>query len=165
MDAAQLFRAEGAQGKVILLGVDLIPMFHLVPADIQYLRLEAASLSMWYANQKFDLITCVHGLHYVGDKLGVIQKTTRWLNEGGRFLAHMDYDNLHVKDGSAHALIGKDLAAAGFEYEAGRHVLRCEGPRQFSFAYRYLGADDSAGPNYTGQAAVNSFYETLAPRR
>src|SRR5579872_3608192 len=75
VDAAQLFRAEGAQGKVILLGVDLIPMFHLVPADIQYLRLEAASLSMWYANQKFDLITCVHGLHYVGDKLGVIQKT------------------------------------------------------------------------------------------
>ena len=26
---------------------------------------------------------------------------------------------------------------------------------------RYLGADDTAGPNYTGQAAVNSHYERL----
>ena len=27
--------------------------------------------------------------------------------------------------------------------------------------YRYLGADDQAGPNYTGQPAVDSYYEVI----
>ena len=27
--------------------------------------------------------------------------------------------------------------------------------------YRYLGADDRAGPNYTGQPAVDSYYEMV----
>jgi hypothetical protein len=27
--------------------------------------------------------------------------------------------------------------------------------------YRYVGADDSAGPNYTGQPAVDSYYEAV----
>jgi|SRR5579872_7216210 len=161
IDTAKGLRVEGMLGKVSLVGVDLIPMFHLVPADIKFLRLEAASLSMWYANQSFDLITSVHGLHYIGDKLGVIQRVTRWVNPGGRFLAHLDYDNVCLKNGSARQQIGKDLADAGFEYDSNRHMLMCQGPQQFSLAYRYLGADDQAGPNYTGQPAVNSYYESI----
>src|SRR5262249_8577045 len=37
----------------------------------------------------------------------------------------------------------------------------CEGRKDFTLNYRYLGADDAAGPNYTGQAAVNSYYDQL----
>lgn len=161
VEAAEALRAEGAQGKVMLVGVDLIPMFDLVPPDIKFLQLEAASLSMWYASQTFDLITSVHGLHYIGDKLGVIQRVARWLNPGGRFLAHLDYDNFCLKDGSARQVIGSDLAQAGFQYDDHRHLLMCDGPLHFSLPYRYLGADDQAGPNYTGQAAVNSYYEKI----
>jgi hypothetical protein len=29
------------------------------------------------------------------------------------------------------------------------------------FPFRYLGADDTAGPNYTGQPAVDSYYEKV----
>ncbi|MDN3355634.1 hypothetical protein [Actinomadura sp. DC4] len=39
--------------------------------------------------------------------------------------------------------------AAGSRYGGG----------EVRFPYRYLGADDRAGPNYTGQPAVASYYE------
>ena len=162
---AEYFRAESSHRKILLVGVDLVSKFHSVPPDIHCLRLEAASLSIWRPKQKFDLITCVHGLHYVGDKLGILQNAAQWLKEGGRFLAHLDYNNLRLKNGSARARIGKYLGNAGFEYNASRHLLSCEGPRHLSLAYRYLGADDTAGPNYTGQAAVNSFYEMSPQKR
>jgi len=158
LDAAQLFRGEGALGRIMLVGVDLVSMFYLVPPDIDCLRLEAAPVSIWRPNQKFDLVTCVHGLHYIGDKLNMIQKAASWLNQG-RFLAHLEYNNLHLRGGSPGTHIGKHLGKAGFKYNASRHLLSCKGPCHFSLAYRYLGADDTAGPNYTGQAAVNSFYE------
>ena len=34
----------------------------------------------------------------------------------------------------------------------------CEGRKITTLSYVYLGADDTAGPNYTGQPAVNSHY-------
>jgi SAM-dependent methyltransferase len=67
--------------------------------------------------------------------------------------------------GSAGAQIGKDLRRAGFEYIAGRRLLTC-GARTARklLPYRYLGADDQAGPNYTGQPAVDSYYEPISNR-
>jgi hypothetical protein len=38
---------------------------------------------------------------------------------------------------------------------------RIERPGWVSLPYRYLGADDQAGPNYTGQPAVDSHYEVV----
>jgi hypothetical protein len=32
------------------------------------------------------------------------------------------------------------------------------GPREVEFGLQYLGADDTAGPNYTGQPAVAAYY-------
>jgi len=34
-------------------------------------------------------------------------------------------------------------------------------PSTITLPYGYLGADDQAGPNYTGQAAVDSYYEMV----
>jgi hypothetical protein len=53
------------------------------------------------------------------------------------------------------------LRKIGVEYHAEKHLIVCKGRKDFTLNYRYLGADDAAGPNYTGQAAVNSHYERL----
>jgi hypothetical protein len=37
--------------------------------------------------------------------------------------------------------------------------LSLENRQELVFELEYLGADDCAGANYTGQAAVNSFYK------
>jgi hypothetical protein len=40
--------------------------------------------------------------------------------------------------------------------------IKCPSRKKaFTLNYQYLGADDAAGPNYTGQAAVNSHYDQL----
>ncbi|MEU2630736.1 SAM-dependent methyltransferase, partial [Kitasatospora sp. NPDC007106] len=53
------------------------------------------------------------------------------------------------------------LRAAGFRYDARRRLLTLQGGRRPPVAlpgFRYLGADPAAGPNWTGQPAVASYY-------
>ena len=78
------------------------------PLDVITSRLVCAPLATWQPARAFDLITCVHGLHYIGDKLALLARAAGW--------------------------------------------------RVVSFPYDYLGADDRAGPGYTGQPAVHSYY-------
>lgn len=47
---------------------------------------------------------------------------------------------------------------AGVNYNRRRKLLECIGHREVEWQFKYIGADDQAGPNYTGQAAVNSYY-------
>lgn len=162
IQAAEACRAANLKHRVKLTGVDLVPMFETIPRDVDGVHLVAALAEKWETEERFDLVTCVHGLHYVGDKLGLLQRASGWLREGGLLMAHLDYRNLRI-DGrtSPGAQIGKDLRRAGFRYVSGRHLLICGAQtRRQPLPYRYLGADDQAGPNYTGQAAVNSHYET-----
>ena len=63
---------QAARLPIEVVGVDLVGMFDRVAPDLVCLRLVEASLSTWRPERRFDLITCVHGLHYVGDKLGLI---------------------------------------------------------------------------------------------
>jgi hypothetical protein len=101
-------------------------------------------------------------LHYIGDKLGLIQNAAFWLKEDGVFLANLDPDNLKFPNGaSAGTKMVRDLRKVGFEYHVRKHLIVCEGRKVFTLTYQYLGADDAAGPNYTGQAAVNSHYDQL----
>ncbi|HYZ86206.1 MAG TPA: methyltransferase domain-containing protein [Bryobacteraceae bacterium] len=120
-----------------------------------------ASVERWETTERFDLVTCVHGLHYIGDKLGLLQRASGWLKDGGLLIAHLDYRNLRIKDRTnSAAQMGKDLRRAGFRYTSGRHLLTCGSQTaRHLLPYRYLGADDHAGPNYTGQPAVDSYYE------
>ncbi|MER6203040.1 class I SAM-dependent methyltransferase [Streptomyces sp. NPDC001586] len=46
-------------------------------------------------------------------------------------------------------------------YSARHHRLALRGPRTVRLPFRYLGADPAAGPNYTGQPAVASYYEPV----
>jgi ubiquinone/menaquinone biosynthesis C-methylase UbiE len=149
--------------KIKFTGVDLVPMFDPASPSLSRVRLVCASVETWETEEKFDLITCVHGLHYIGDKLGVLQRASRWLNEDGRLMMHIDYRNLKVSGQQRPAVqVGKALRRAGFGYLSGRHLLvRVGNVRCDPLPYRYLGADDKAGPNFTGQPAVDSYYERI----
>lgn len=55
--------------------------------------------------------------------------------------------------------VSRTLREAGFSYDSRRHRVSRTGTLEAVLPYRYLGADDRAGPNYTGQPAVTSHYE------
>ncbi len=161
IQAAEACHTAGLGGKVKLVGVDLVPLFDSIRPGLDAVHLVAASLEKWEPAERFDLVTCVHGLHYIGDKLGLLQRASGWLRDGGLFMAHLDCRNLRIRGRtSSGPQIGKDLRRAGFQYVSRKHLLirSAQTPRQI-LPYRYLGADDQAGPNYTGQAAVDSHYE------
>jgi SAM-dependent methyltransferase len=138
------------RGSYILVGVDLVGYF----AEGDGPTFITASLSTWRPGQTFDLITCVHGLHYIGDKLGLLTRIASWLAPGGLFAGHLDPGNVKTP---------KPFRPGrhGLEYDARRHLIRCLGPRQLAFPFDYLGADAKAGPNYTGQPAVDSYYRAI----
>jgi|SRR5688572_24861689 len=145
-----------------LLGIDLVAMFDSYSPELSFIRLRESSISSWRPDCLFDLVTCVHGLHYIGDKLGLMRNAVSWIKEDGVFLANLDPDNLKFTNGAnAGNKIIRDLRKIGFEYQARKHLIVCKGRKDFTLNYRYLGADDAAGPNYTGQAAVNSHYDQL----
>lgn len=164
VQAAEAIQSTELECKIKLTGVDVVPMFDTIPRSLSRVHLVSASVEQWETDERFDLITCVHGLHYVGDKLGLLQRASGWMNENGLLLMHLDYRNMRIAgQRSSGATIGRDLRHAGFTYASGRHLLVRSGHTtpHGSLPYRYLGADDKAGPNYTGQAAVDSYYERL----
>jgi SAM-dependent methyltransferase len=162
IEAAEALVPYSSNSSLQLLGVDLVTMFDSYSPTLSFIHLRESSVSSWRPDSQFDLITCVHGLHYIGDKLGLIRNAVSWLKEDGVFLANLDPDNLKFPDGaSAGNRIIRDLKKIGFDYHARKHLIVCERKKDFTLNYRYLGADDAAGPNYTGQAAVNSHYDRL----
>ncbi|NEA29346.1 SAM-dependent methyltransferase, partial [Actinomadura bangladeshensis] len=104
-------------------------------------------------------ITCVHGLHYVGDKLAALTRAASWLTENGLLVANFDARSIRLPDGSPAARpLTTSLRQAGFTYDPRRRRISLRGNRTIELPYHYEGADDRAGPNYTGQPAVDSFY-------
>jgi hypothetical protein len=145
--------------QVEIVGLDLVDHFVTGPFPPS-LRLVTASVVEWAPDGRFDLVTCVHGLHYVGDKLGVLARVASWLADDGLFVANFDARSVRRTDGTP---AGRRLTAAlrrqGFAYDSARRRISRRGCGQVRFPYRYLGADDQVGANYTGQPAVDSFYE------
>jgi SAM-dependent methyltransferase len=154
---------EFPQGDCQIVGVDLVPAF-AAPAAAPGLSLITAELPGWASSSSFDLITCIHGLHYVGDKLGLLTQAATWLTETGQFIADLDLTSVRLPDGSP---VGRRLTAtlrtSGFAYDPRRHRIIRTGPppTPLPLPYEFIGADDRAGPNYTGQPAVHSHYRPL----
>ncbi|MFF2749275.1 class I SAM-dependent methyltransferase [Kitasatospora sp. NPDC058048] len=161
--AAARSRTPGAV--VELTGVDLVGPPAPPPdlAELPHLRLVTAAVADWEPERSYDLITCVHGLHYLGDQLGAITRAASWLTPDGRFAAHFDPESVRRADGSgaARAVVAA-LRSAGFEYRARRHLLVLDGGRKVALPFAYAGADPAAGANWTGQPAVGSFYHQRA---
>ncbi|MFJ6674158.1 hypothetical protein ACIQMJ_23870 [Actinosynnema sp. NPDC091369] len=107
-------------------------------------------------------MTCVHGLHYIGDKLDVLTRAASWLTEDGLLVANLDLAAVVTEQGRpwGRRLAGA-LRSAGFDHDSRRRRISRVGRGDVRLPFRYLGADDQAGPNYTGQPAVNSHYSEV----
>ena len=148
------------QHRATLRGIDLIDGFSPIPSGVTCLQWQVGSIVNWTPVEHYDLITCVHGLHYVGDKLQVIRKACQALTENGIFLAHLDLENIKIDNRSDSRWLTKKLKEQGVAYNVRRKTIVCNGRKQIDFSLVYQGASDLAGPNYTGQEAVNSYYIT-----
>lgn len=158
-EAARLLADRNMAGRVEIVGLDLVDHFVTGPVP-PLLRLVTGSVTEWVPDGRFDLITCVHGLHYVGDKLGALTRAAAWLAEDGLIAANFDAHSIRRADGApAGRRLTAELRRQGFVYDAARRRISRHGGGEVRLSYRYLGADDRAGPNYTGQPAVDSFYE------
>ncbi|QDV36415.1 class I SAM-dependent methyltransferase [Tautonia plasticadhaerens] len=158
IQAARQVHGEGLDVEIV--GVDLVGMFDEPDPRLTCLSLIEASLTTWRPERSFDLVTSVHGLHYVGNKLGLIARACSWLVEDGLLVANLDLTNLKLGDGRPGGRkIVAEMRRAGLQYDRKRRLVACRGMRMVDLPFRYLGADDRAGPNYTGQSAVDSWYE------
>jgi SAM-dependent methyltransferase len=161
--SAQQLQGQGLGEAVTVVGVDLAGLFDPLPPGLEGVRLVEAPLRDFEPVGAFDLVTCVHGLHYLGDKLGVVARAASWLSIDGVFAANLDLGNLKFPgDKPAGRSVAAAMRACGVEYDRRRRLVRCHGRKEVALPFRYLGADDRAGPNYTGQPAVDSCYEPSA---
>ena len=139
-------------------GVDLVDSFAAIPQGAR-VTFHVASLHSWRCETPYNLITSVHGLHYIGDKLGLLERVSRWLAEDGLFLGHLDLANVsHEQHQAFGAVLGKTFKKLGIRYNTRTKILCFNGNSPLTFNYAYVGADTTAGPNYTGQDAVRSRY-------
>lgn len=158
-EAAARLAEDGLAGQVELVGVDLVDGFMPCPPGPTAPTLVAASVVDWEPRRAFELITCVHGLHYVGDKLAMLRRAMSWLTPDGLFVGDLDLRDIRLASGApAGRQLPWLLRAQGVTYDAKRHRIRCTGRRELRLPVAYLGADDRAGPNYTGQPSVTSYY-------
>jgi hypothetical protein len=155
--ARALTEGAAADPRLKITGIDLVGHYAPAPPSV---RLVTASVTAWTPDDRADLITCVHGLHYVGDKLAALTRAASWLTENGLLIANFDARSVRLPDGSpAGRRLTTSLRQAGFTYDPRRRRISLRGNRTITLPYRYRGADDRAGPNYTGQPAVDSVYE------
>lgn len=158
IQAAEQAQHDGIAERIRLVGVDLVDVFDPHPSS-DTLELVTGTVTAWTPPHPFDLITCVHGLHYVGDKLTVITRAAAALTDTGLFIADFDATSIRLPDGRpAGRVLTNALRAAGVSWDARRRRITCHGRRELRLPFVYLGADDRAGPNYTNQPAVHSYY-------
>ena len=156
--AVDRLRGEHVDSQVVIVGIALVDAF-AGSSEEPSLTLVTGSVTAWMPDRAFDLITCVHGLHYVGDKLAVLTRAAGWLAGDGLLVADLDLTSVRLDDGRpAGRRLATQLRAAGFAYDPRRRVISRAGRRAVELPYTDLGADDQAGANYTGQPAVHSYY-------
>lgn len=140
-----------------IIGVDLVDHFAARSTKVRFVT---ASVDHWAPDGPVDLVTCVHGLHYVGDKLGLLERAAGWLKPDGLLVANFEAAGIRLADGlAAGRRLTKALRDNGFIYDGRKRRISFSGPGRPRLPYTYVGADDKAGPNYTGQPAVHSYYD------
>ncbi|MFG1771421.1 class I SAM-dependent methyltransferase [Nocardia salmonicida] len=155
LEAEQRFDREFPTADVTIIGLDLVDFFLGEPRSPR-LHLLTTSATTWTPPHKADLVTCVHGLHYIGDKLALIEAMTNWLAPTGLFAADFDPAEIRRPTGAPAAeVVIETLRAAGLTY----NPHRIHGHGRPEFTATYLGADPTAGPGYTGQPSVVSYYD------
>ena len=155
IEATQNFNSQNVE----IIGVDLAGMFDEIPPSLNCIKFIETSFEKFQTEKEFDLITCVHGLHYIGDKLKFIQKAISTLKPNGIFLSNLDPANFKSKNEKPLGReVVKSLRKNNLEYNSRKHLLTCKGKKEFDLDFEYLGANDEAGANYTKQNVVDSYY-------
>ena len=159
IQVAGAWRHMRANHQLECIGIDLAGVFAPIPDEFTHVRLMTASVHQFYPPDRFDLITCVHGLHYIGDKLGTIIRYIGCLKDDGVFLGHLDPQDVFDCNGER---LNRTVLAwfkeVGLQYHARRKLLACFGRKSLELPLNYVGANDRYGPNYTGQKTVSSYY-------
>lgn len=156
IESAKILNGENIK----ITGIDLVGMFDEFSEKLNNLELVETSFEDFKLTCEFDLITCVHGLHYIGDKLDFIKKSVSNLKSNGIFLANLDLANFKFQNKkSSGREVVKELKNKDLEYNSRKHLLICNGKKEFESNFKYLGANDKAGANYTKQDVVDSYYE------
>jgi len=159
IETATLLTSNDVKG-IDLEGIDLVNMF-AAHAELPCLNFSVQSLSTWEPTHKYDLISCIHGLHYIGDKLQLIQKAIAALKPSGQFIGNIDLDNIKfTSEESMKRFLLKAFKENKVDYNSRKRMLSCSGTKNLQFNVAYKGANDKAGKNYTGQEVVDSYYES-----
>jgi len=162
IQAATQFYELGLSDRVSIVGIDLVDMFDAHDSSTGVLSLQALPVEeINWSLGPFDLVTSVHGLHYIGDKLAVIAAATGALADDGLFLAHLDLANLRLGGTTGNRHVTPFLRRSGLQYNARSRLLQRSGRLSLAVPYAYQGADDAVGPNWTGQPAVCSHYKLI----
>lgn len=157
---AEIERTANPPNQLRITGVDLAGMFREYSPELKNLRLLETSVEDFEPVQEFDLITCVHGLHYLGDKLSILQKAARLLKSDGLFRANLELQNLKlIEKPNSSRIFSAFLRKQGFIIDHRKHLLTLQDKRNFEIPFEYLGADDQAGPNSTRQPVIDSYYK------
>ena len=157
VEARSALQDLGISNSVTIVGVDLIPRQGDVEFDNQVDFIAQPALE-WKPVQRFDLITCVHGLHYIGDKLRLLKQLVGSLSATGFLVANLDLADICIEGGSRSNTAASVLRQFEIAYNRSTKMVRVDGTAQLDFPLIYVGADDRVGANYTGQPSVRSFY-------
>ena len=159
IETASFLNKKYGADNIRLDGVDLVNYYQVFPSTLSNIRFHTGPIRNWKATVSYDLITCVHGLHYIGDKLQVISQLLSYLKEDGLFVGNFDLASIVDEENkSLKKLVGAYWKKNGLGYLNRKKLLWHKGKVTLKPLLRYLGADDRAGPNYTGQRAVLSCY-------
>ncbi|TND07904.1 MAG: hypothetical protein FD123_2712 [Bacteroidetes bacterium] len=158
IQSAEFLAGKELQHKARLKGIDLLDAFRKRDDRLTCLDFEPVPLAGWKPDRKYDLITCVHGLHYIGDKLRIIETALTALAEDGLFIANLDLQNIRINGKDASVFLKKQFAAHGIDYHTRSKIIRRKSTLVVELGLKFLGSDDTTGPNYTGQEAVTSHY-------
>lgn len=159
IQAADYLSKKNLQDRATMKGVDLVNSFQPIPHSITCINFEVTSIVDWSDEVQYDLITCIHGLHYIGDKLKVLKKILERLSAEGIFMANLDLNNISIANTDTENHLRDIFNKYTIQYNQRTRMLVCKGPRRLDLNVSYKGASDEAGPNYTGQDAVCSMYE------
>ena len=137
----------GLSDAVELIGVDHVGAFDPAPAGAG-LRLICAPALAWTPTRSFDLITSVHGMHFLGDKLALLSRAAGWLTPTGRFVADLDLSSIRLLDGApAGRRLTARLRPLGSPTTRGDAALAAPAAAR-STCPTPTPADHRAGPNY-----------------
>lgn len=162
VEAGRQFADAGWADQVQIIGVDLVSMF--TPDEVPNVTLRTADVAAFALEQPADLITCVHGLHYLSDKLGFLQNAYTMLAPGGLLLGHLDANNVLSEDTGLPIWrqAARHAAKHGVVPELKNHVLRVKrGEAPLDFGVTFQGGSVSEEPNYTGITVLNSWYAVV----